>query len=159
MHPEETGKNYDAIATWWLEQMTGSTYGIQALERALSLVENGRHALDVGTGCEGRLIRILLERNFRCTGLDVSKEMVAIASQRYPLAEFMVGDICTWQLPQMFDLIMAWDSTFHLPLEDQEPVLLKMCNGLSKNGVLLFTCGDGERGTIRGEFGGEAIRI
>lgn len=158
MDPKETAKNYDAIASWWLEQMTGSSYGVQALERMLTFVENGRHALDVGCGCEGRFIRILLERGFDCTGLDISKEMVSIATQRYPHAEFVVGDICTWQLPQVYDLIIAWDSTFHLPLESHEPVLLKLCNGLSMNGVLLFTCGEERGERVQGQFGGKQFQ-
>ncbi|MDN5942111.1 MAG: class I SAM-dependent methyltransferase [Nitrospira sp.] len=154
MNPKETGKNYDAMASWWLEQMKESTYGITALERALKFVENRHHALDVGCGCEGRFIRILQERGFQCTGLDVSEAMVALATIRYPNADFSVGDMCTWQLPRKYDLITAWDSTFHLPLESHEPVLLKLCDGLSKNGVLLFTCGEG-RGTVQGAFGGK----
>ena len=68
----------------------------------------------------------------------------------------MLGDICTWQLPQQYDLIIAWDSTFHLPLDRQEPVLLKLCDGLTSNGVLLFTCGGGDvSGQVQGEFGGK----
>ena len=80
MNPEETGKNYDAMASWWLNQMKESMYGVAALERARSFVENCRHALDVGCGCEGRFIRILQERGFQCTGLDISDVMVALAS-------------------------------------------------------------------------------
>lgn len=156
MNPKETGKNYDALASWWLEQMKDSTYGVAALERALTFVERGRHALDVGCGCEGRFIRILQARGFHCTGLDISEAMVSLAAQRYPDADFEVGDICAWPLPRQYDVITAWDSTFHLPLESHEPVLLKLCNGLSKNGVILFTCGGGEvRGDVQGEFGGK----
>ena len=34
--------------------------------------------------------------------------------------------------------------------------LKKLCNGLSPDGVLLFTCGDGkEAGSVQGEFGGK----
>ena len=71
---------------------------------------------------------------------------------------FYATDICTWQLPQKFDLISAWDSTFHLPLADQKPVLKKMCEGLSSKGVLLFTCG-GTIGPeeISGGFQGESF--
>ena len=156
MNPEDTGKNYDAIASWWLEQMQDSTYGVAALERALTFAGQRGHALDVGCGGEGRFIRILLERGFHCTGLDISAAMVALAAQRYPDADFVVGDIGAWPLPHQYDLITAWDSTFHLPLESHEPVLSKLCDGLSRNGVLLLTCGGGEaRGTIQGEFGGK----
>ncbi len=155
MNPKETGKNYDALASWWLEQMKDSTYGVAALERALAFVESGRHALDVGCGCEGRFLRILQGHGFHCTGLDISEAMVALAAQRYPDADFAVGDICAWPLPRQYDVITAWDSTFHLPLEQHEPVLLKLCNGLSKNGVILFTCGGGDgQENVQGEFGG-----
>ena len=154
MDPKDTAKNYDTIASWWLEQMRGSTYGVAALERSLKFVEDRGHALDVGCGCEGRFMKILLERGFRCTGLDISEAMIALAGARYPGADFLAGDMCTWPLPRKYDLIMAWDSTFHLPLESHEPVLLKLCDGLSKNGVLLFTCGDGQ-GNVEGEFGGK----
>jgi SAM-dependent methyltransferase len=154
MDPKETGQHYDAIAAWWLEEMRGSTYGVAALERALTFV-TPRHALDVGCGCEGRFIRILLERSVYCTGLDISAGMVALARKQYPEVEFVIGDICTWRLPQQYDLITAWDSTFHLPLDQHEPVLQKLCDGLSAKGVLLFTCGGGEApGQSQGEFGG-----
>ena len=157
MDPRQTGQQYDALASWWLEQMKGSTYGVPALERALRFVEQGgRRVLDVGCGCEGRFLRVLMERGFQCTGLDISKEMIATAQKRYPEVAFAVGDICTWQLPHQYDLITAWDSTFHLPLESHEPVFLKLCEGLSKDGVLLLTCGGVEEaGTIHGEFGGK----
>lgn len=159
MNPKETGKNYDALASWWLEQMKDSTYGVAALERALMFVTSGRHALDVGCGCEGRFIRILQEGGFHCTGLDISEAMIALAAQRYPDADLVVSDICAWPLPRQYDVITAWDSTFHLPLESHEPVLLKLCHGLTKNGVILFTCGDTkEPGSIQGEFGGCAIQ-
>jgi len=155
MDPEQTGHNYDAIASWWLDQMKDSAYGVAALERALRFVEQGHLALDVGCGCEGRYLKILLERGFHCTGVDVSREMITLAAMRYPAVEFETGDIATWMLPRRYDLITAWDSTFHLPLHSQEPVLEKLCAGLTKHGVLLFTCGDGdEPGTIQGAFGG-----
>jgi trans-aconitate methyltransferase len=112
MNPEETGENYDPMASWWLEQMRDSTYGVAAFERALKFVDNCDHALDVGCGCEGRFIKILLERGFHCSGLDISEAMVALSTPRYPGAAFSVGDMCTWQLPRKYDLITAWDSTF-----------------------------------------------
>jgi len=156
MDPQETGKRYDAIASWWLEQMKDSTYGLAALERAFVFVTHRGHALDVGCGCEGRFIRVLMERGFTCTGLDISKEMVTLVAQRYPGVGFVVGDICSWPLPHRYDVITAWDSTFHLPLDRHESVLRKLCAGLSENGVLLFTCGGGDApGEVEGEFGGK----
>ncbi|MDF0675353.1 MAG: class I SAM-dependent methyltransferase [Nitrospira sp.] len=126
MDPTDTAHNYDAIASWWLQQLKNSTYGVEAIERTLTFIGSGRHALDIGCGCEGRFLRILLERGFDCAGLDISQEMIALAKQRYPAVSFVTGDVCTWSLPRQYDLITAWDSLFHLPLKSHEPVLEKL---------------------------------
>ena len=158
MKPEETGSHYDRIALWWQEQHLDSTYGIGALERAIRFTENRSTALDVGCGSSGRFINVLIKHGFTPSGVDVSAEMISLARQWHPNVAFYTADICTWQLPQNYDLISAWDSTFHLPLSEQKPVLKKMCDGLNPNGVLLFTCG-GTTGPeeISGGFQGETF--
>jgi len=158
MKPEETGSHYDRIALWWQEQHLDSTYGIATLERAIKFTENRSTALDVGCGSSGRFIDVLIKHGFTPSGVDVSAEMISLARQRHPDVAFYAADICTWQLPQTYDLISAWDSTFHLPLSEQKPVLKKMCDGLNPNGVLLFACG-GTIGPeeISGGFQGETF--
>ena len=158
MKPEEIGLHYDRIARQWQKQHMHSTYGIAALERAIKFTENRSTALDIGCGSSGRFIEILIQNGFTPAGVDVSTEMIALASQRHPGVTFYAEDICTWQFPQKYDLIAAWDSTFHLPLGQQSPVLKKMCEGLNSRGVLIFTCG-GTSGPeeISGEFDGETF--
>jgi len=158
MKPEETGSHYDRIALYWQQQHLNSTYGIPALERAIKFTENKSTALDIGCGSSGRFIDVLIKNGFTPTGVDISAEMISLAKQRHPDVAFYAENICTWQFPQKYDLISAWDSTFHLPLEEQKPVLNKMCDGLNSRGVLLFTCG----GTIgpeelSGGFEGETF--
>ena len=158
MKPEETGSHYDRIALWWQQQHRDSTYGIAALERAIQFVENRSVALDIGCGSSGRFIEVLMKNGFTPAGVDVSPEMIALARQRHPDATFYAADICTWQFPQTYDLISAWDSTFHLPIAEQKPVLKKMCAGLTSKGILLFTCGGGTAAhEISGGFEGETF--
>src|SRR5215208_6864720 len=155
MKPEETGSHYNQIARWWQEQHRDSTYGLAALQRAIQFVENKSTALDIGCGSSGRFIEVLQKHGFIPTGLDISSEMIALARQSHPAVTFYADDICTWQFPQKYDLIFAWDSTFHLPLVEQEPVLKKMCEGLNAHGVVLFTCGGtSEPDEISGGFEG-----
>jgi SAM-dependent methyltransferase len=158
MKPEETGSHYDRIALSWQKQHMHSNYGIAALERAIQFVENKSTALDIGCGSSGRFIEVLLKHGFTPTGADISAGMISLARQRHPGVTFYTVDICTWHFPQKYDLISAWDSTFHLPLEEQGPVLKKMCEGLNSKGVLLFTCG-GTIGPeeISGGFEGETF--
>lgn len=158
MTPHETGKRYDRIADWWWRQPEVSNYGLAQLERALKFAKPTGAALDVGCGSEGRFIRRLLQQGYRVEGLDVAPGMIEIAAKRSPECAFHVADISQWTFPKQYDFISAWDSTFHLPLDLQEPVLKKMCSGLNAGGVLLFTCGGGEEpGEISGSFGGEDL--
>ena len=158
MKPEETGSHYDRLALYWQKQHLNSTYGVSALERAIKFTENKSTALDIGCGSSGRFIDVLIKNGFTPTGVDISTEMISLARQRHPDVSFYAADICTWQLPQKYDLISAWDSTFHLPLAEQKPVLKKMCDSLNPRGVLLFTCG-GTIGPeeISGGFEGETF--
>ncbi len=137
MTPEQVAASYDRIADRWLDV---STYGFAQVERAVAFVKRKGAALDVGCGT-GRLMGLLGEHGFRTDGLDVSPAMVALARQRHPGARLFHADVCRWELPRSYDLIVAWDSVWHVPLARQEAVLTKLCRGLSAGGVLVFTTG------------------
>ena len=154
MKPSETADHYDRLALFW-QRNTPESYGVAQLQRALRFVENRGRVLDVGCGSHGRFVEILSREGFRAEGMDISPEMIALARQRSPQVEFHLADICEWELPGRYDFISAWDSTFHLPIEEQEPVLKKLCAGLAPRGVLLFTCGGVEAEEITGTFEGE----
>jgi len=158
MKPGETGSHYDRIALWWQKQHLHSTYGVAPLEQAIKFTENKSAALDIGCGSSGRFIDVLIKNGFTPTGVDISAEMISLARQRHPEVAFYAEDICTWHLPRKYDLISAWDSTFHLPIAEQKPVLKKMCDGLNSKGVVLFTCGGGiSSEEISGGFQGETF--
>ena len=140
MHPDEIGRSYDTIAHLWQEPHR-QLYGIAQLERALRFCAARGFALDIGCGSSGRFIERLLGHGFQAEGIDVSERMIALARQRHPDIPLYHADICAWDFPRNYDFILAWDSTWHLPLEAQEPVLRKICEGLARNGVLLFTTG------------------
>ena len=88
-----------------------------------------------------RFTQAFLKHGFTPTSVDISAEMISLARQWHPGVTFYTEDICIWQFPHKYDLISAWDSTFHLSLAEQKPVLKKMCDGLNPQGILLFTCG------------------
>ncbi|HEY9301770.1 MAG TPA: class I SAM-dependent methyltransferase [Phormidium sp.] len=156
MEPNDTAARYDQIARWWQIQHKDSTYGIAQLERAIKFTSNRRAALDVGCGSSGRFINILSKHGFLAEGLDISSEMINLAQQLYPEITFYREDICSWTPPKLYSLISAWDSTFHLPLNMQEPVIKKLCHALEPDGVLLFTCGGGHTiSEISGSFQGQ----
>jgi SAM-dependent methyltransferase len=137
MTPEQVAESYDRIAHQWLEV---STYGFAQVERAVAFVPNKGVALDVGCGT-GRLMGLVGKHGFRVDGVELSTAMIGLARQRHPAARLYHADICRWELPRSYDLIVAWDSVWHVPLAEQEAVLTKLCRGLTAGGVLVFTTG------------------
>jgi len=60
--------------------------------------------------------------------------MINLAQQLHPEITFYREDICDWLPPKLYSLIAAWDSTFHLPINKQAPVIQSKDSGLK-------TCG------------------
>ena len=142
MKPRVLGDKYDRIARWWQQELHESQYGVPQLKRALQFCHEGGAALDVGCGAGGRLIRLMEDHQLAVTGIDVSPEMIKLAIEAHPEENFLVADICTFEAPEKYDLVVAWDSIFHLPLAQQEPVVTKLCQFLKPGGVLIYTFGD-----------------
>lgn len=146
MEPLVLGEKYDKIAQWWNDRHFDSSYGVEQFEKAVGFARESGAALDVGCGVGGRFVRILQSKGYKITGLDVSKEMIRLASLNHPQEDFIHQDICSWETSKTFDLIVAWDSIFHLPLNMQKPVVTKLCQFLADDGVLIYTFGDGSGG-------------
>ncbi|HNH02989.1 MAG TPA: class I SAM-dependent methyltransferase, partial [Leptospiraceae bacterium] len=129
---------------WWNEKHFHSEYGIPQIRKAIEFVSEPGKVLDIGCGAGGRFIRLFESRNYTITAIDVSSKMIDLAKLNHPNHRFINQDICQWETDEKFNLIVAWDSIFHLPLSMQKPVLAKLCSLLEKNGVLVYTFGNAE---------------
>lgn len=141
MKPEEIGKAYDKITHLWQGDSFNYDNGIEAHKRAIKFVKNKNKALDVGCGCTGRIIDLLLDAGFETSGLDVSTKMLNLAKKRHPNVDFISADICEYSFRQQYDFITAWDSIWHIPLALQRQVMAKLVQGLNAGGVLMFSFG------------------
>lgn len=144
MKPSDIGKAYDTLTDKWLSDKFNRNNGIDAHKRALAFTKSSGPALDVGCGCTGRFIELLLENDFQPEGVDVSEKMIFHARERHAEIHFYHEDICEWTPPKKYDFITAWDSIWHIPLSEQENVLTKLVDALNENGVLIFSCGGTE---------------
>ena len=147
MNSKELGKRYDKIAVWWTEEMISSDYGVNYVKKAIEFTKQNAKVLDIGCGGSGRIINEVLKNNLEILGIDLSAEMIRIAKEKYPGIKFINADFNEWNASEYFDLVIAWDSVFHSPKYLQKTITKKMCNLLTKGGILLFTAGgiDGER--------------
>ncbi len=141
MLPRQVAESYDRIAARWASPSFDASDGIEQHQRAVSFTLRSGNALDVGCGCNGRFIELLASKGFTVEGLDISSEMLRLARQAHPQVTFHQADICEWTAPAQYDLITAWDSIWHVPLQQQAAVLLKLCHALAPGGVLIFTAG------------------
>ena len=142
MQPAELAKKYNKIAEWWHQNHSDSDYGVVQFKLALNFCTQHSQALDVGCGAGGRFIRMLKEKGFNITGLDISEKMVDLAQKNHPEDYFFVQDICSWETAQKFDFIYAWDSIFHLPFNKHHSVISKLCSLLNSGGILMYTLGN-----------------
>jgi len=141
MKPTDVAKSYNEIADIWNGDTLDRSNGIKQHQRALAFCTHKRSALDIGCGCSGRIIDLLLSNDFEVEGVDLSPRMLELARQRHPNIRFHHADICDWLFPRHYDLISAWDSIWHVPLSEQESVLGRMLGHLTDGGVCIFTLG------------------
>jgi len=142
MEPIELGKKYDKIADWWHQQHHSGAYGLEAIKKAIEFHSGIKAALDVGCGAGGRFVNELVAKGSSIHGIDVSERMIQIASENHPNEVFEVQDICSWDIKAKYDFIYAWDSIFHIPFEEHESVVKKLCKALNPGGILLYTFGN-----------------
>ncbi|MFV0563501.1 class I SAM-dependent DNA methyltransferase [Malaciobacter mytili] len=141
MKPEEIGKAYNQITHIWDSKKFDMSNGIAQHKKAISFVKNRGNALDIGCGCTGRFIELLLNEGFIPIGLDISDKMLNIARKKHPKVHFIQADICKFKLSGKYDFISAWDSIWHIPLLEQRNVLYKIIESLNVGGVFIFSFG------------------
>lgn len=152
-HSETNEKSYDKIADWFVNQRKNSEIDRYVLEFS-GKIKKGGAVLDAGCGGGVPSAKLLAEKGFRITGVDVSEQMIALAKANVPAALIYKSDICLFETRKKFDGIVAWDSLFHLPFDRHEPVFEKLFGMLKKGGYMVFTHGGG-RGEITGSMNGE----
>lgn len=152
MSTYETGSQYNQIADKF-EQNRSSNYGLDFTRRFCDLLSAHKNEqsplkiLDIGCGTGIPLTKQLVKSGFQVKGVDISTEMIEKARRNVPEATFIIGDIISLEIDRKFDGILAWDSLFHLPLENQEKTLRKIIRMLNNDGILMFTAG-GQAGEL-----------
>jgi SAM-dependent methyltransferase len=118
------------------------------MPRFVDALRPGAHVLDLGCGNGEPIASTLVRMGFEITGVDLSTELLRRASARFPAARFVHADMSAIDFPPAsFDGAIAWDSSFHLPPEEQPRLLARVHAWLVPGAPLLFTVG-GEGGEL-----------
>jgi len=100
----------------------------------LKYIKENDKVLDLGCG-NGRLYQILKEKQGRYVGLDLSEELIKITKEKYPEAEFLVGDMK--KLPfgaDNFDIIFCIAAFHHLKTAEERLQSLREMKRVLKPG-------------------------
>jgi SAM-dependent methyltransferase len=114
------------------------------LDRFLSHVRPGGTVLDVGCGMGEPLARYLIDRGFGVVGVDASPAMIERCRARFPDSEWVVADMRGLELSRRFEGIVAWDSFFHLGMDDQRGMFPRFAAHALAGAPLMFTSGPKE---------------
>ena len=100
--------------------------------------------LDVGCGMGEPIARYVIERGFGVVGVDASPSMIERCRARFPDSKWLVADMRELELGRRFDGLLAWDSFFHLGMEDQREMIPRFAAHARPGAPLMFTSGPAE---------------
>ena len=107
------------------------------LENFLKLLNSGAKILDAGCG-SGRFCKLMKDKGFLTTGIDLSSELIRLAKESYPELEFIEGDLRSLPFEnQSFDGVWAHASLVHAESrKDVLTILKEFYRVLNANGVV-----------------------
>jgi cyclopropane fatty-acyl-phospholipid synthase-like methyltransferase len=109
---------YDRVADHWAATRNRTLFERGALSAALD-GQTGAAVLDLGCGAGLPIARWFTDQGCAVTGVDGSKRMLDHFRGNLPDASAVLADMRGLSLGQRFDVIVAWDSFFHLSREAQ----------------------------------------
>lgn len=112
--------------------------------------------LDLGCGMGEPMAAYVLGTGRAVIGVDTSPSLIAMASARFPQADWIVADMRTLALRKRFGGLLAWDSFFHLTAQDQREMFGVFAKHAAPGARLMFTSGSSEGESI-GSYHGEPL--
>ena len=116
----------------------------------------GRELLDVACGTGGHLQH--LRRHYSVTGMDLSREMLALARKKCPGVELVPGDMISFDLKRKFDVVTCLFSSigYVKTYRNLERTISSFSKHLRQGGLLLiepfFTVETWSEGTVHALF-------
>ena len=135
----------------------GTLVELPYLRLATSLVSAPGTVLDLGCGSGEPIARYFIEKGYRVTGVDAVDEMLQMCRARFPEMTWRQADVRSLDLDGEFDIVIAWDSFFHLSPEDQRGMFETFRRHMAPSGVLVFTSGTTEGEGIGGDLFGDKL--
>ncbi|WP_299045933.1 class I SAM-dependent methyltransferase [uncultured Tateyamaria sp.] len=154
--PDDIQGVYDRQAAVYDAQRSRALFEARWLARFAAGLPDGARVLDLGCGTGEPIARWFKAEGFVVTGVDFSEPMLNIARTRWPDGDWRQADMRDFDLGEVFDGIIAWNSFFHLTAEAQRTCIARMARHLVTGGVLMLTVGP-DAGEAQGTVGDEPV--
>lgn len=156
MSGEDIASIYEDIAGWFDRNRSRALEEKPYLDQLRAFAPDGGSLLDLGCGTGEPLARYFIDHGFQVTGVDAAAAMTGIARERFPQQEWICADIRRLALGRSFDVILAWDSFFHLPPQAQRDMFGVFARHSHAGSMLCFTSGT-SAGEVYGEMQGHRV--
>lgn len=132
---------YEAMYQTFMDYPGEHKFYTPILER-----HSAKSLLELGCGT-GNMAPLFMADGFHYTGMDLSKEMLVIARQKFPRATFFAGDITTFRLQTFSDAVLMLGRTisYLTKTEHVKKGFLASYDNLVPGGILVFDFIDASR--------------
>lgn len=153
--PEQIIATYERIAERFAAERDQSLIERPWLDLALQGLERPQ-VLDLGCGPGAPIARYLSDAGAELTGVDAAAGMIELFRAELPQAQAHVADMRGLDLGRQFDVVVAWNSFFHLSRSDQADMFAVFARHCQSYGRLLWTSGP-EESEVWGIAGGAPV--
>jgi SAM-dependent methyltransferase len=154
--PEDILATYAREAAIWARQRSQDLWERPALEACVAGRAGPLRVLDLGCGSGQPIAEWFLTRGDAVTGVDAVPEMLAEARTRVPGMEVIHADMRGLALGRVFDIVLAFNSFFHLSPDDQRAMFSVFKAHAAPGARLLFTTGPAA-GEVVGTVGASPV--
>ncbi len=130
---------YDKLAKYYDLIDCDKTRFIEFIKTYIKKYKNqASNILELGCGT-GNILKYFSDE-FECHGIDISGNMIDIASKKNNRIKYCIGDIRELSMSMRFDVIISmFDTLNHLSSEDElKKVSMKVSDHLNKGGLFIF---------------------
>ncbi|MEX3015057.1 trans-aconitate 2-methyltransferase [Gymnodinialimonas hymeniacidonis] len=154
--PDQILPTYEREARVWANRRDKSLWEKPILEACVAGREPRLDVLDLGCGSGQPIAQWFVERGDSVTGVDGAAAMVAELRDRVPAARAICADMRTLDLGQTYDIILAFNSFFHLSEKDQQAMFPIFATHAAAGARLVFTSGP-SHGEVWGRVGSSEV--
>ncbi|MEJ6388375.1 class I SAM-dependent methyltransferase [Gymnodinialimonas ulvae] len=139
--PEDILPAYEREAVQWAQTRNQSLWERPALEACVAGRAPGLRVLDLGCGAGQPIAQYFTARGDDVTGVDAAAAMIAEVRARVPEVRAIHADMRGLEIGATFDIILAFNSFFHLSPSDQRAMFSVFKAHAAPGARLLLTTG------------------